>query len=123
MTGLFGAVFSMGLIWSPHTLVMFVVGVLGYNFSQGMNYTAFSSLTFEIVGPGNPLAATQMGLLTASANLPISYMTAVDGRVYAAHGLTGMLAVDAGMSVLAGIALLIVLSRLWRPKPLVTVSG
>lgn len=123
MTGLFGAVFSIGLILSPHTLAMFVVGVLGYNFCQGMNYTAFSSLTFEIVGPGNPLAATQMGLLAASANLPISYMTALDGRAYAAHGLTGMLAVDAGMSVLTGIALLILLSRLWRPKPLVTVSG
>ncbi len=99
MTGLFGAVFSMGLIWSPHTLAMFVIGVLGYNFCQGMNYTAFSSLTFEIVGPGNPLAATQMGILAASANLPISYMTALDGRAYASHGLTGMLATDAGMSI------------------------
>jgi PAT family beta-lactamase induction signal transducer AmpG len=123
VTGLGGAVFAMGLIWSPHTLVAFAVGVLGYNFCQGMNYTAFTALEFEIVGPANPLAATQMGLLTASGNLPISYMTAVDGRAYAAHGLTGILAVDAGMSVLAGTALLILLSRIGRPKALVAVSG
>jgi hypothetical protein len=123
MTGIGGAVFVMGLIWSPHTLVAFAVGVLGYNFCQGMNYTAFMALEYEIVGPANPLAATQMGLLTASGNLPISYMTAVDGRAYAAHGLTGMLAVDAGTSVVTGIVLLILLSRLRRPKALVAVSG
>ena len=69
--------------------MLFAVGVLGYNFCQGMNYTAFSALTFEIVGPGNPLAATQMALLAASANLPISYMTALDGRVYAVAWIDG----------------------------------
>lgn len=123
VTGLCGAVFALGLIWSPHTLIAFAVGVLGYNFCQGMNYTAFSTLTFEIVGPGNPLAATQMGLLAASGNLPMSYMTALDGRVYASHGLTGMLLNDAGMSVLAGCVLLVILNRLGRPKALVSVSG
>jgi MFS transporter, PAT family, beta-lactamase induction signal transducer AmpG len=122
-TGLCGAVFALGLIWSPHTLAAFAVGVLGYNFCQGMNYTAFTALTFEIVGPANPLAATQMGLLAASANLPISYMTALDGRVYASHGLTGMLLNDGGMSVLAGCVLLVILNRLGRPKALVSVSG
>jgi hypothetical protein len=64
-----------------------------------------------------------MGLLTASVNLPFSYMTALDGRVYASRGLTGMLLNDAGMSVLAGIALLVLLSRLERPKALISVSG
>jgi MFS transporter, PAT family, beta-lactamase induction signal transducer AmpG len=122
-TGLCGAVFALGLIWSPHTLAVFAIGVLGYNFCQGMNYTSFSALTFEIVGPGSPLAATQMGMLAASANFPISYMTALDGRAYASYGLTGMLATDAGMSIVAGTLLLFVLSRLGRPKALVAVSG
>jgi hypothetical protein len=116
-------VFAVGLIMSPRTLVAFAIGVLGYNFCQGVNYTAFSALEYEIVGPANPLAATQIGLLTASANLPISYMTALAGRVYSAHGLNGMLAVDAGMSVLTGTVLLIILSRLGRRKALIAVSG
>jgi hypothetical protein len=123
MAGLGGAVFAVGLILSPRTLVAFAVGVLGYNFCQGLNYTAFTALEYEIVGPANPLAATQIGLLIASTNLPISYMTALAGRVYAAHGLNGMLAMDAGMSVLTGTVLLIILSRLGRPKALVAVSG
>lgn len=111
-TGLCGAMFALGLLWTPHTLVAFLVGVLGYNFCQGMNYTAFSALSLEIVGPGNPLAATQMGLLAASANLPISYMTLVEGHAYTWFGLRGMLAVDAGTSLVAGTILLVVLQKM-----------
>ena len=111
-TGLCGAMFAFGLLWTPHTLVAFVVGVLGYNFCQGMNYTAFFALSLEIVGPGNPLAATQMGVLAASANLPISYMTAVDGHAYAKFGLRGMLTVDACVSLVAGTILLVVIRKI-----------
>lgn len=118
VTGLCGAAFAVGLIWTPHTLPFFAAGVLGYNFCQGMNYTSFTSLGFEIVGPGNPLAATQFALLMASGNLPISYMTAFDGHVYGVHGLGGMLATDAGMSVLAGTALLLVFRVLDRRQVL-----
>jgi PAT family beta-lactamase induction signal transducer AmpG len=110
--GLCGAIFAFGLLLTPHTLTAFVVGVLGYNFCQGMNYTAFSALSLEIVGPGNPLAATQMGLLAASANLPISYMTALEGHVYAASGLRGMLALDGSMSLVAGTILLVVVHKM-----------
>lgn len=112
ITGFGGALAAVGLIWMPHTLAGFAVGVLAYNFSQGMNYTSFSALEFEIVGPGNPLAATQMALLTASANLPISYMTAVDGHFYTRFGLHGMLAMDAGASLAMGTILLLIFHRM-----------
>lgn len=110
--GFGGAAAALSLIWMPHTLVFFAMGVLGYNFFQGINYTAFSAFEYEIVGPGNPLAATQIALLTASANLPISYMTAVDGHFYTAHGLPGMLSVDGCTSILVGTILLLVFRRI-----------
>jgi hypothetical protein len=87
--------------------VFFVIGVLGYNFFQGINYTAFTAFEYEIVGPGNPLAGTQMALLTAAANAPISYMTRVDGHFYGRHGLSGMLAVDGLSSIVVGTTLLL----------------
>ena len=68
---------------------VFCAGVLAYNFFQGINYTAFTALCFEIVGPSNPLASTQIALLAAASNLPISYMTAVDGHFHTTHGLSG----------------------------------
>jgi len=112
VTGFGGAAAALGMIWAPHTLVWYATGVLVYNFFQGINYTAFTSLSLEIVGPGNPLSSTQIALLAASANLPISYMTAVDGHFHTTHGLRGMLAVDALSSVVVGTVLLLVFHRL-----------
>jgi PAT family beta-lactamase induction signal transducer AmpG len=112
ITGFGGAAAALGMIWTPHTLTFFVAGVLVYNFFTGINYTAFSAMCFEIVGPGNPLASTQMALLAASANLPISYMTAIDGHFHTTHGLTGMLAVDAASSMAVGTVLLLVFRRI-----------
>jgi MFS transporter, PAT family, beta-lactamase induction signal transducer AmpG len=114
--GFGGAAAALAMIWMPHTLVFFAIGLLAYNFFQGINYTAFTAFEFEIVGPGNPLASTQIALLTASANLPISYMTAVDGAFYTRHGLPGMLAVDAVSSVVMGTALLLVFRRIARRR-------
>ena len=111
LTGFCGAAVALALIGVPHTLVWFAIGVLAYNFFQGVNYTALMSFCFEIVGPRNPLSSTQMALLSAAANAPISYMTAVDGHFHTAHGLTGMLLVDSGSSIVVGTVLLVWLNR------------
>jgi hypothetical protein len=109
VTGFLSAVAALALLATPHTLGWYAAGVLAYNFFQGISYTAFSSFCYEIVGPANPLAGTQMALLAAAANLPISYMTAVEGRVHAAHGISGMLATDAVSTLIVGTTLLLVL--------------
>jgi hypothetical protein len=81
-----------------------------------VNYTAFSSFCYEIVGPANRLAGTQMALLAAAANLPISYMTAIEGHVHSAFGIGGMLVTDAVTTAIVGTTLLLVLRRL-APAP------
>jgi len=126
LTGFGGATAALGLICTPHLLPWFAAGVLTYTFSQGINYTAFSALCYEIVGPGNPLASTQMALLAAAANLPISYMTAVDGHFHTTHGLAGMLGVDALSSLVVGMLLLTVFHRmglLGRKPEVALVAG
>jgi hypothetical protein len=110
--GFGGAAAALAMIWLPHTLTFYAAGVLIYNFFQGINYTAFTAFELEIVGPGNPLASTQIALLTAASNLPISYMTAVDGHFHTTQGLRGMLAVDGITSIVVGTALLLVFRRL-----------
>ena len=111
ITGIVGATVSVAMLFAPHTTTVFIIGVLAYNLAQGLNYTAFTALSYELTGKDNPLAGTQVALLTASANLPISYMTALDGAGSARHGLTGMYAVDAGASLIACAALLILFRR------------
>jgi len=109
-TGFGAALAALAMIYTPHTLPYFAAGVLTYNFFTGINYTAFSAMCYQIVGSGNPLAATQMALLTAAANLPISYMTTIDGHLHTTHGLAGMLAIDAITTLIVGGALLFGLS-------------
>jgi MFS transporter, PAT family, beta-lactamase induction signal transducer AmpG len=126
IAGFGGAIAALSLIWTPHTLFFYAAGLLAYNFFQGINYTAFTAFEFEIVGPGNPLAATQIALLTAAANLPISYMTAVDGHFHSTHGLPGMFAVDAISSIVVGTVLLRVFRRMAAGRavsPMQPVSG
>jgi PAT family beta-lactamase induction signal transducer AmpG len=126
LTGFGGAAAALAMIRLPHTLTFFAIGVLAYVFFQGINYTAFSSLCFEIVGPGNPLASTQMAVLSAAANVPITYMTAVDGHFHTLYGVTGMLLIDAGCSIAVGTLLLVVLNRIWSqpaPNPSDVVTG
>ena len=116
LAGFGGAAAALSLIWMPHLLPFYAGGVLAYNFFQGINYTAFTAFEYEIVGPANPLASTQIALLTAASNAPISYMTVIDGRFYTTHGLSGMLTVDAVSSLVIG-SLLLLLFRRVRVEP------
>ncbi len=116
VAGFGGAAAALSLIWLPHLLPFYAGGVLVYNFFQGINYTAFTAFEYEIVGPANPLSSTQIALLTAAANTPISYMTVIEGRVYAGHGLGGMLAVDGLSSIALGTVLLLLFRRMGREQ-------
>ena len=111
-TGLGGACVAAATLLLPPSALSFAGAVLAYNFLQGVNYTAYAALCFRLVGRQNPLAATQFSLLFCATCLPISYMTWIDGRGYAAFGLRGLLATDALSSLLFGTALLLVVTLL-----------
>jgi len=59
------------------------------------------------VGKDNPVASTVLGLFAAAANGAIVYMTWLDGVGYRFFGASGLLCVDAGMSLLGAIPLLL----------------
>ncbi len=111
VTGLAGAAVAGASIVSPRSTMTFAAATLAYNFLQGINYTAYSALCFQLVGTDNPLAATQFSVLFCAINLPISYMTWIDGRGYAAFGIRGLFGSDALFSVLAGVILLACVSH------------
>jgi len=115
LSGVGAAAACAGMAWAPKTLMAYGAGLLVYNFFQGFNYTSFTALEMEIIGPKNALSGTMMAVLTASANIPISGMTKVDSWMHDAHGLNAMLYVDGGAAVAAmAVLLLIVLPTLDR---------
>lgn len=111
MIGGFGAIFTLFLVASPHTPMTFALAILGQNVFQAAAFATENMITLRTIGPNNPLAATQFGLLGATANLPIAYMQYLDGRGYAAGGVNGSLLTDA---LISGAAVLVLTAVLWN---------
>ncbi len=106
--GVVGAMFTLGLLPLPRSPVTFAVAVTGENVFQALAFAAGNAITFEVMGPENPLAATLFSLMVAMVNLPITYMGFADGWAYTGWGWRGSVVMDAGVSlavcgVLAGV--------------------
>ena len=97
--GVVGAMFTLGLLLMPQSPTTFAVAITGENVFQALAFAAANAITFEVMGPKNPLAATLFSLMVAMANLPITYMGFADGWAYTGWGWRGSLLMDAGVSL------------------------
>jgi hypothetical protein len=68
-----------------------------YNVAVGMAYAGFSALVLEVIGRG--AAATKYNIMASLSNVPIGYVTWIDGQPTSA-GAPAMLNVEAGIGVL-----------------------
>ena len=114
--GITGALFTLSLLSLPRVPWTFGIAITGENLFQALAFAAGNSITFEVIGPNNPFAATLFTLLNAATNLPITYMQFLDGRGYDWHGLTGTFLTDAAISIAACLLLGWMLTR-WRVTP------
>ncbi len=115
--GLAGALFTSMLLLLPHTPSTFAIAITGENAFQSLAFAAANAITFETIGPKNPLAATQFSVLLGVTNFPITYMGFVDGRAYAWGGVRGSFLVDAGVSIAVCLLLAWGLRRLRMGSP------
>lgn len=120
--GIVGALFTFSLVALPHTPGSFAIAITGENLFEALAFSAGNAITFEVIGPNNPFAATLFTLLVSAANLPLSYMQFLDGRGYALGGLTGSYVMDASVSITACMLLAWLLSR-WRRNRESVASG
>jgi MFS transporter, PAT family, beta-lactamase induction signal transducer AmpG len=109
--GLVGAAFTLSLLLAPRVPTTFGFAFLGEYIFQSAAVATALAITFEVIGPDNPLAATTFALLGAAMNFPIDYMDVVDAHGYNWHGITGAFIVDALVSGLTCVLLAIVLRR------------
>jgi hypothetical protein len=90
---------------------------VGYSFLAGACYGAFTGFVLEVIGAG--AAATKYNTFASLSNIPIWYMTQVDGWAADKMGAAKMLLVDAGAGAI-GIAVLfavVALVGVRRPAP------
>ncbi len=118
--GVVGAGFTLSLLLMPRAPWTYGLAFLGENIFQAAAFATGFAVIYEVIGPGNPLAATIFALLTASMNLPIDYMEVIDGHGYDWRGVTGAFLTDALVSGAVCVLLWFVLFRLLRvqePRP------
>lgn len=90
---------AMGL--APRNPTTFVIFVSIYGFFAGWVYAAFTALALETIGTG--AAATKYNVLACLSNIPITYMTLVDGATQTHFGPATMLFIEAAIAVPASL--------------------
>jgi len=101
-----GSGVAMALL--PRSQTMFVVWVSVYTFTSGLAYAAFSAFVLEVIGKG--AAATKYNALASLSNVPIYYMTTLDGWAHDRWNSAGMFFTESGLAV-ASAALFLVLVK------------
>ena len=111
----FGSGAAIALVASAMAVVArtpetFATGVLAYAFTQGICYAAFSAMVLVAIGRG--AASTKYALLSSLGNLPVVYMTTLDGWVHDKYGTAAMLHFDALSGVVCIFLGLFVLQKI-----------
>jgi MFS transporter, PAT family, beta-lactamase induction signal transducer AmpG len=88
----------------------FASGVLCYAFLGGVAYAAFSAMVLFAIGRG--AASTKYALLSTFGNVPVIYMTALNGWSHDRYGSAGMLMIEALLGVFCVVLALAAVARL-----------
>jgi len=125
------AVFAFYLAFAPPTRWTYGLGYSGYSIAAGFGYAVFTALVLEVLGRRRHAAGTAYSLLVSSGNLPILYMTWLDGFAYKhspfvgapVRGLMTMDAVANGAFALLLLAVAHAAHRYWtQPEEAVAVA-
>jgi len=107
LAGILSAAFSAWMALGPRAPLTYAGGYVGYALAAGIAYAAFTALELDVLGKRTHAAGTAYSLLGASGNLPIVYMTWLDGVGYKYSGVRGLMGVDAFANGIGGLILLL----------------
>ena len=112
--GLWQAGSGVAMALMPRSQTMFVIWVSVYTFTSGLCYAAFSAFVLEVIGKG--AAATKYNALASLSNLPIYYMTVIDGWAHDRWNSSKMLFTESGLAAVSAGLFLILIKILhgWR---------
>jgi MFS family permease len=96
----------------PFTPFNYAAGVLLYAFMMGFAYAAFSAIVLLAIGKG--LASTKYALLSSVSNIPVVYMTALDGWLHDRYNVKAMLLGETLLGLVFVVIFLLLLPRFRR---------
>jgi hypothetical protein len=100
------------MLAAPLNVATYAIGAAFYAIATGFAYTAYMALALELVGGAARATGTLFTLFTAAVNVPVVYMLRLDGWGHARFGVRGMLGADGLANAIAGVALLVLVTRL-----------
>jgi MFS family permease len=118
--GLMQVLCAVGMAYSPHTQLMYIVWTSLYAIIVGLSYAGFSAFVFEAIGKG--AAATKFTVFASLSNVPIAYMTVIEGWAFSHYKekAIGMLDAEAICGVI-GIVLFLGLAAVVKQRKAVAV--
>ena len=99
--------FALYLAFAPSTGWTYGLGYSGYALAAGFGYAVFTALVLEVLGRRRHAAGTAYSLMVASGNVPILYMTWLDGVGYRYGAVRGLMSVDAVANGVGALLLLL----------------
>lgn len=106
VAGLVNAATAAMLAVGPQRPVFYLAGTVLYLFSIGAGYALFTGVALEFLGGSGKSGSSRFSIINAVGNLPVAYMSWLDGRGYAHWGSRGMPATDAVLSATVAIIML-----------------
>ncbi len=96
------AVLALG----PLRPAVYFAGTVLFLFTVGAGYALFTGVVLEFLGGSGKSGSSRYAIINSLGNVPVVYMTDLDGRGYAHWGPRGMPAADAVLTT-AGCLLLL----------------
>ena len=112
---------ALAMAAAPRTSLQFVLWLQVYAFGLGLSYAAYSAVVLEAIGRSS--GATKFSLLGSLANMPIAYVTVLDGWAYERWGATGMLLADATSGVAGVLVFLLAVVLTRKPQVMPAQAG
>lgn len=106
------------LAFGPLHPAAYFAGTVLFLFTIGVGYAVFTAVALEFLGASGKSGSARYALINAMGNLPVAYMSWVDGRGYALGGPRAMPGIDAAVTAAAAAVLLghFALSRRYRQR-------
>jgi MFS family permease len=111
---------AIAMALAPRVPAQFAAWSSIYVFVQGLTYAGFSALVLEAIG--QTAAATKYSLFAALGNMPIAYMTLIDGHANDRWGTRGMLLTEAACGA-AGILVFALLAHATKSRASAATRG
>jgi hypothetical protein len=95
LCGALAALFGIYLGFADATPFTYAAGYSGYALAAGFAYAVHTALVLDVLGRREHAAASGYAVLNSLGNIPVAYMTWLDGLGYRNGGARGLMTVDA----------------------------